>query len=355
MAFFRPLVIKIGTNVITSPRGRLQRRVLKSLVSDLAALRRAGFPVMVVSSGAMGAGRGLLREQKFTDSVAERQTLAAVGQVELMRTYAALLRAHRLQPAQVLATREDFRDRAHYLNMRRCLGALLAVGLIPIINENDAVSVEELMFTDNDELAGLVASLMGAERLVILTSVPGILDATGQVIDEVNDVNDLSQVLTAEKSSFGRGGMATKGAVAWRLARLGITTHIMDGRQPGNLTKLLLTKAKVGTKFPAQASKPAIKRWLAEMRGQERGVATVNRGAADVLRDSARTASLLPVGITKITGEFSRGDIVQINDGSGKPVGYGRAEYGTAVLKKIIGRQHQKPFIHYNYLFVNSL
>ncbi len=176
------IVVKIGSQVLCSPDGTLNRDVLSNLVSQLASLHTAGWQVLLVSSGAVAAGRGLLtgQLQRIVDPVARKQVLAATGQVRLMETYRELFAQQSLTVAQVLATKSDFQTRRHYLNMRGCIEALLTAGIVPVVNENDVVSVTELMFTDNDELAGLLAGMVDAELLCLLSTVPGVYDGDPQ-------------------------------------------------------------------------------------------------------------------------------------------------------------------------------
>ena len=171
----KTIIIKIGTNVITTAEGLLDIAIMEHLVGQIVALKKTGIQIILVSSGAMGAGRGLLGISP-KETVTNSQLLAAVGQVKLMDTYQKLFEKHHMFCAQILATKEDFRDRQHYLNMRNCFTKLLHDDIIPIANENDVVSVQELMFTDNDELAGMIASMMDVYKLLILTSVDGVYD-----------------------------------------------------------------------------------------------------------------------------------------------------------------------------------
>mgnify|MGYP001573295744 CR=1 FL=1 len=172
---YKKIILKIGTNVITQDDGTLDISVMKSIADQIAELKKEKTEVVIVSSGAMGAGRKLCALPKATSDIAKRQILAAIGQPALMHEYLQLFSPYHLVCAQVLATKEDFRDRGHYLNMRHCFEALLKENMVPIVNENDVTSVDELMFTDNDELAGLIASMLQAEALLILTTVEGVM------------------------------------------------------------------------------------------------------------------------------------------------------------------------------------
>lgn len=239
---FKKLVIKVGTNVLTRTDGRLDVTNISHLVDQVAQLKQQGREVILVSSGAVGAGRELLPQADELDPIARRQMLSAVGQVRLMELYRQLFAGHNLLCAQVLATSEDFRDRGHYLNMRNCFKALgREQRIVPIVNENDVIAVTELMFTDNDELASLVTSMTNAEALIILSSVDGLFagqpDAPqARLISEV-DANDTAVMahIAPVKSSFGRGGMHTKLRMAQQTARLGADVYLANGRRPNIL------------------------------------------------------------------------------------------------------------------------
>ncbi len=241
---YKRLVIKVGTNVLTRPDGRLDVTSISGLVDQIAALKRSGVELVLVSSGAVGAGRELLPGREDDGAVAQRQVYSAIGQVRLMELYRQLFAGHQLLCAQVLATKGDFRDDLHYDNMLNCFRALLLDEIVPVVNENDVVAVTELMFTDNDELAGLVARMLGAEALVILSSVEGLYDGPpdapdSRLIQQVEPVDDgVAGFVQARKSSGGRGGMATKLRIATETARSGIPVLIGNGRRPGILGQL---------------------------------------------------------------------------------------------------------------------
>jgi len=355
--------VKVGTNVLTTQNGLLAENVMASLVAQISKAKDDGAQIILVSSGAMAAGQAILnsrskrlpRASESRRGVGERQVLASVGQAELIHRYGTLFRKHDVTCAQVLATKEDFRDRQHYLNMRDCFTALLQEGIVPVVNENDVVSVSELMFTDNDELAALIASMVGAEALILLTSVDGIQvtgkDGTSVVLRTAEREGDWKDHLRQEKSSFGRGGMQTKCRNAQRLATLGITTHIAKGTEPNVINRILVGE-ELGTTFPAKKTISSVKRWVAESGGKEKGVVTVNRCARDVLTEPGKAVSVLPIGIVKIEGEFSKGDLVRIQDEDGGEIGLGIAQYSSQVARDAIGNKGQKALVHYDYLYL---
>ncbi len=245
------IVIKIGTKVLTTDEGKLDNYFLEHIVEQVVQLRKQDTEVVLVTSGAGGAGKSLLSLQGIESEIVRKQIFAAVGQVKLMSLYAELFAQYGYLCAQVLATKEDFRDEIHYQNMLNCFEGLLLDNVVPIVNENDVVATTELMFTDNDELAGLVATQLKADTLIILTSTDGILDSSGNTIFEV-DSSNLEQVanyIIPDKSTGGRGGMTSKFAVAKELAAKGITVQIINGKTSD--IGQVVSGQKVGTRFIA--------------------------------------------------------------------------------------------------------
>lgn len=350
---YKKIVLKIGTNVITRDDGKLDFLVMKAITDQIAELKKAKTEVVAVSSGAMGAGRGLCALPQTINNISKRQILAAIGQPALMHEYLQLFARHQLVCAQVLATKEDFRDRGHYLNMRNCFEALLKENIVPIVNENDTVSIDELMFTDNDELAGLICSMIQAEALLILTTVEGVMKE-GKVIPKIQALKDVEHDLSPQISSFGRGGMITKCHVAEKLSKLGIATHILNGKNAKGLIRLMRGE-EVGTIFiPRRRKISSVKRWIAESEGKEQGTVTVNSCAEKMLRSKERAISLLPVGISNIIGDFKKGDIIKIADTKGDAIGYGVAQYDAKKASEFIGKKGKKELIHYNTLFIQE-
>jgi len=355
------IVIKIGSQVLCDPQGALNRQVLSNLVSQFSSLVADGWQVLLVSSGAVAAGSSLSDEhlQRIPDPVARKQVMAANGQVHLMQTYRELFEQQGLPVAQVLATKSDFQTRRHYLNMRGCIEALLTAGIVPVINENDVVSVTELMFTDNDELAGLLAGMVNAELLCLLSTVPGVYD--GDPEDQKtqcipcwdDDLYQLEDVVLRGTSALGRGGMHNKLAIARKTARLGTEVVIADGTDSQIMDKIL-GEHKAGTRFPVIGDASPAKKWLASADDHATGSVTVNQGAEDALLDRNRLASLLPVGIEAVDGHFDRGDVIQILSSSGRVLGCGQAKYGHEEATKLIGQRGQKPLVHYDYLYLDG-
>ncbi|MCG8579241.1 MAG: glutamate 5-kinase [Bacteroidales bacterium] len=350
--------IKIGSNVLANSEGGLNKSRINELVIQIARLHKEGKKVVLVSSGAVASARGLVVPDKKTDRVSQRQLLSSVGQVKLMNLYAQLFDLHNIQIAQVLVTKQDFSTREHYLNMKNCVNALWDNDVLPIVNENDAVSVTALMFTDNDELSGMMASMMACQGLMILSNVDGIYnghpdDADAHVIPEISaEEKDLEQFITTAKSDFGRGGMLTKCRVAQKSAMSGINVHIANGTQDGIITALMKNcQAVVHTHFKAGEGYPAIKQWIAFSEGFAKSEVIINQGAFKVLC-SNKASSLLLAGVIQFTENFEKGDLIKIRTEEGKAIGIGKVAYNHG---KAIKHQHDKkykPLIHYDYLYV---
>lgn len=246
---YKRVVVKVGTKVLSKDDGTLDERVLKHLVEQISLLKKKNIEVILITSGAVSSGRSLLT-LKGKETVPNKQVYAAIGQVKLMNTYSKLFAKHGYLCAQVLATKEDFRDRQHYVNMKNCLSGLLYDKVIPVINENDVVAIAELIFTDNDELAGLVALQLKADAVIILSSTDGVLDGSGRVIPRItaNTIMSSLKYVTPAKSTGGRGGMVSKFAVARTLMSHGIMVHIADGKRKSVLSDIMKGTA-IGTRF----------------------------------------------------------------------------------------------------------
>lgn len=354
------LVIKIGTNVLTHASGILDIASMSHLVDQIAQLKQAGVEVILVSSGAVGAARAVVPIKGSWSKVVQRQVLSSIGQVRLMQWYLQLFANHELFCAQVLATKEDFRDRQHYVNMQNCLLALLKDKVVPIVNENDVVAVSELMFTDNDELAGLIAAMMNANVLVILSTVDGVFDgdptlSTSKLIKSIHpDDENIKQVVLPSKSSFGRGGMHTKLRIAQKAATVGVKTIIANGKRK-NILLDILNNNYVGTTFQPKTPVSNVKKWIAYAKESDyQGIVIINEGAAKALRSKEQVTSLLPIGITTIKGDFEKGDILRIELPTGALVGIGIAQYDASTARHYLGKQGKKPLVHYDYLYVEE-
>ena len=332
----RRIVVKLGTGVLTDARKRPDQVQFAQLVAQMAGLRAAGREVVVVTSGAVGAGMGVLGYENRPASLAERQACAAVGQSRLMAMYEALFRHYDLNVGQVLLTHDDLADHGRHLNARNTLLTLLKRGVIPIINENDVVSVTELKFGDNDKLSALVASLLPADLLVILTTADGLIENFGKptarrlsVIDKIDD--SIAAMAGGTTSLTATGGMATKITAARTVVRSGIPLVISSGRRFDGLERILAGEDE-GTFFvPAATGLSSRKRWIAFYH-PVKGTLSLDAGATRAIVEQGR--SLLAVGISRCEGEFAVGDVVRlISQADGVEVARGLARFPAAVLR----------------------
>mgnify|MGYP001047023993 CR=1 FL=1 len=358
---YRKITVKIGSNVLAKPDGTLNVSRIAHIVDQIATLHKNGMEVVLVSSGAVAAGRALLEPAKKTDAVSKRQLWSALGQVKLISRYSDFFKEHGLFCAQVLTTKDNFSSRGHYLNMKNCITTLLENRIIPIVNENDTISVTELMFTDNDELSGLIASMVDSEALVILTNVDGIYNEHPQnknarLIQKFGiNQNGPVQTFSDEHSDFGRGGMITKFRIAKKLANSGIGVHIANGNKQNVLVDLLESDQKIEhTHFePSPKSPSGVKKWIAHSDGFTKGMVKINEGACKAL-NSEMAVSLLPVGIVNVESDFKKGDLIKIVDETGKIVGLGKARYGSEKVDSEKKSEKQKALIHYDYLYLEN-
>jgi glutamate 5-kinase len=352
------VAIKVGSNVITNKQGFPDEQIIANISTQIKVLRDEGYQVLLISSGAVAAGRSLYQFQKKADTVIQRQVLASIGQVKLISLYKEVFEKQSMLCSQVLVTKEDFKSRTHYLNMQNCLSALLVNKIVPIINENDVVSVTELMFTDNDELAGLVSAMMNADMLVILTNVDGIYDGDpeqpGTKLLSIYDPKkiNLQEIASGKKSGFGRGGILTKCQTSEKIASMGIPVHIGNGRTENIILKII-KGLEVGTRFPAKKLTSSFKKYMAHAYEEPKGKVIINAGAKEVLLDPSKAHSLLPIGITRVMGSFKKGDIIRIVDENDREVGLGLARYGYKKAKEVLGLKNQAPLIHYDHLYLH--
>ncbi|MCD7935900.1 MAG: glutamate 5-kinase [Tannerellaceae bacterium] len=357
---YKRIAVKIGSNVLARKDGALDVTRMSALVDQVADLHKQGIEIVLISSGAVASGRSEIKVEKKLDPVSARQLYSAVGQVKLINRYYELFREHGIICGQVLTTKENFGSRTHYLNQKHCMEVMLENRVIPIVNENDTISVTELMFTDNDELSGLIAAMMGMDALIILSNVDGIYngnpeDPSAYVIREIeNGKEDLASFIQTTRSSFGRGGMLTKCTIARKIADEGIAVLIANGKKDHILPDLLQhNSTAVHTLFkPARKPISSVKKWIAHSEGFAKGEVHINKGAAEALLGPKATSVLL-VGVTQIKGDFEEGDIVRIFDETGLQLGVGCTGYDSETAIKLIGKRDIKPFIHYDYLYLD--
>ena len=354
------IAVKIGSNVLTRKDGTLDITRMSALVDQVAELHHAGMEIVLISSGAVASGRSEVKVGKKLDSVSARQLYSAVGQAKLINRYYELFREHGLKCGQVLTTKENFGSRTHYLNQKHCMEVMLEHGVIPIVNENDTISVTELMFTDNDELSGLIATMMGMDALIILSNIDGIYngnpaDPASQVIPVVErGKTDLASYVQTGRSSFGRGGMLTKCHIAQKVADEGILVVIANGKRSHILVDLLKDPETIPcTRFlPAVKPVSSVKKWIAHSEGFAKGEIHINKGAEEALL-APKATSLLLVGVTQVVGDFEKDDIVRIVNEEGKLLGVGCAGYGSEEARALIGSRDLKPLVHYDYLYID--
>lgn len=361
MAFqFTRIAVKIGSNVLTRKDSSLDITRMSALVDQVAELHRKGVDIVLISSGAVASGRSEVKPGKKLDSVSARQLYSAVGQAKLINRYFELFREHKIACGQVLTTKENFGSRTHYLNQKHCMEVMLENKVIPIVNENDTISVTELMFTDNDELSGLIATMMGMDALVILSNIDGIYngnpsDPKATVIREIEGgKQDLSEYVQTSKSAFGRGGMLTKCNIAGKVADEGITVIIANGKKDNILPELLAKGSQtVCTRFiPSAKPVSSVKKWIAHSEGFAKGEVHINQGTEEALTGPKAT-SLLLVGVVTIKGEFEKNDIVRIISEDGVQLGVGCAGYDSREATSLIGQRDLKPLVHYDYLYLD--
>ena len=341
---FQRLVVKCGTSTLTAGTTRLAPPRLVELAQQVAQLRAQSHDIVVVSSGAVAAGREHLSLTQLPKDLPVKQMLSAIGQPRLMALYEQIFGLYGLTIAQVLLTRSDLADRRRYLNSRNTLSALLEHGLIPIVNENDTVATEEIRVGDNDNLSALVANLIDADLLVLLTDQSGLYtadpatDPTAQLVTDIADPDISSTLWQAAGGSvngLGTGGMITKLQAADLARRSGTTVVIASGGEPNVLTRLVAGE-KLGTRFhPVVTSLESRKRYILAG-GRAAGYAQVDEGAVQALH---RGSSLLPVGVSAVEGTFERGDTIQVLNTGGREIARGMVNYDAADLVRIRGHQ----------------
>jgi glutamate 5-kinase len=342
---YRRIVAKFGTNLLTSGTDHLNLQVMSSLVGQIARLHRQGNEIVVISSGAIASGRQKLKKVAERKNTPFKQVLASVGQSHLMYTYEQLFSQYHITVAQALLTKRDLCDRNGYLNARNTLLALVELGIICIVNENDVVAIdeiEELKFGDNDNLSAMVANLVDADILAMLTDIGGLYTADphynpeAELIRRVDKIDaEIEHMACDTASRQGTGGMTTKIEAASLATASGVNVVIADGREADILVRISQGE-EIGTFFPAPVNKmESKKRWMLSGLASK-GKVTVDKGAVSALKEHNK--SLLPAGVLKAEGKFRRGDTVDILDDKGKHIGYGIVNYSSSDLATIGGK-----------------
>ena len=339
----RLVVLKIGSQVMLDDKGRIDRRFFDSLAQTVAGLSSQGRKVVIVSSGAIANGLAQLPGLKKNLTMPEKQAVAALGQPILMQHYQRAFAKYKLPVGQVLLTHEDFSIRGRYLNSRNTLEEMQSLGIVPVINENDTVAVEEIRFGENDQLAALVAVMMQADLLVVLSVVLGLCDCDptenpdAEVIPIVRSLDrKLFECVGEGKSKAGSGGMKSKVAAAGVAGAAGIPTFIGSGKDPAVLRRLFEGKINGSLVLPQGEKLKGLKHWLL-FAGKPKGELKIDKGAARALAEMNK--SLLPIGLLDVKGKFSAGELVAVVDEQGREVAKGLVNYGADDLKKIKGRR----------------
>ena len=340
MKIIRRMVVKVGTGIIAEQSGRISRDRVKGLVDQIVAARKRGVDVALVSSGAIAAGLEKMGLEKRPSDMESLQAVAAIGQGLLVHMYADIFALSGVSVGQVLLTQYDMTHRQQYLNARNTLERLFEMGVVPIINENDTVATEEIKFGENDLLAALVASLAGADLLVLLTDTAGLHTADPRKHEGATLLRRVDRI-TEEVEDFGgdagshlgSGGMSSKVQAAKIAVSSGVRAVIGDGRSPGIVADILDGK-EVGTFFPAAKKVRSKKHWIGYAK-KSSGRLVIDDGAAKAVREAGK--SLLPAGVVEVEGDFQIGDALDIADRKGKVIGRGLSNYGAAEAKRITG------------------
>ena len=336
-------VIKVGSSLVTNEGRGLDQQAISNLASQLAALVDSGKEIILVSSGAIAEGMSRLKWNKRPHAVYELQAAAAVGQMGLIQAYESCLQNHSLHSAQVLLTHEDLQDRKRYLNARTTLRKLLSLKVVPVVNENDTVSTDEIKFGDNDTLAALVSNLVEADTLIILTDQEGIYESPpdqentdNNLIDEIS-ANDtlLDEVAGPSAGELGRGGMLTKVSAARLAARAGAATIIASGKQENILLEIANGKPFGSLLFPEDEPLIARKQWIANQLYTQ-GELVLDEGACEMICGQGK--SLLSIGVQKVSGKFERGEVVSCINPKGKEIARGLVNYSYQETEQLKGK-----------------
>jgi len=339
------IVVKIGSSSLTTLQGRIDMENMRKFCLQITGLREKGIQVIVVTSGAIAAGLQQLNIEGRPQKMAQLQAAAAVGQVELMRIYRNLMAKEGIKVGQILLTHEDTTGRQQYLNIRGTINTLLEMGIVPVINENDSVAVDEIKFGDNDQLAALAASLTEAELLILLSDIEGLYDKNpnqdreAKVISTVQEITgDIERLAGGAGSIYGLGGMASKIKAARICSFSNIAMVIANSRRPGVLEDIISGK-EVGTLFVPQKHKrvKSVKRWIA-FGMRTKGSIVIDKGAREAIVNQGK--SLLPVGVVEVRGKFNEGDTLKIFDTEGQLIAKGISNFSHQQVRDVLGKNH---------------
>ncbi len=325
------IVIKVGSNLIVDGTGKINKTYITDLARIIKTLRNEGNKLVIVTSGARAAGYGTVNTKIALEDLYVKQALCAIGQVQLMKIYETIFDLYELKVAQLLITRDDFSDRKRFLNLRNTLIGLLEMSFVPIVNENDTLSTDEITFGDNDILASMFSIGWQSDYLFLLTTVDGVLDKNGKLI---NRFDYKAQLREYESNGWGTGGIKTKIRSAKAASATGVLSYIVDGKEVVNILRCKRNE-KIGTKFPVSKNLKSRKAWIGFL-SEPKGKVEVNKGAEKALRESR---SLLPVGIVSCSGHFERGDIVEVLSINKEIIGRGITNFTSEETTKIMGYQ----------------
>ena len=363
------IVVKVGTSTLTNEDGNLNIEKIKKIVSELSNLSDKGYDVVLVTSGAVGAGMGKLNMTERPKTLSEKQALASVGQVALTHLYQLLFQEYGKIIGQILLTRGDFSDRRRYLNARNVCNTLLKNKIIPVINENDAVVSNELKVGDNDTLSALVSGLIDADLLIILSDVQGLYNKNPQKYEDANLIeivgkidDDIKKTAGGEGSKFGTGGMITKIIAAEMATKIGTNMVIASGDDPKNISRIV-EKENIGTLFTKKNKKISSKKYWLAYGTNKKGLLTIDEGAEKAL---FKGKSLLPVGIKSFEGDFDKGTVVKIMNMKNENIATGISNYSSdeiALIKghrsedieKILGHKYDDVVVHIDNMVVTKL
>ncbi|MCL4557943.1 MAG: glutamate 5-kinase [Deltaproteobacteria bacterium] len=334
------LVVKIGSSVLTLKNGEPDHARFSALAEDISAVVEGGRSVVIVSSGAIAFGRAVAGERLAPVGIPNKQALSSIGQPLLINAYMMEFRRHRKVVGQVLLTHDDFIDRQRYLNARRSMEIMLEKGFVPIVNENDAIAIDEIKVGDNDTLSAMVAAMINAQRLIILSNIDAIYDRDPNRYTDARPISEIEHIehyraFDRGKSRYGVGGIRTKIDAARQLARIGISTTIANGRTDGVVAKLVSGQASGTTVLAGHRKVNGAKKWVSLLLKSSGSIAIDDGALSAVLKDK----SLLAAGVVKVTGAFGAGDVVSVTDTRGHEVGRGIANYSAADIGMIRGRK----------------
>ena len=338
------IVVKVGTSTLTKEDGNLNIEKIKKIVAELSNLSNKGYDVVLVTSGAVGAGMGKLGLTERPKTLSEKQALASVGQVALTHLYQLLFQEYGKIIGQLLLTRGDFSDRRRYLNARNVCNTLLKNKIIPVINENDAIVSNELKVGDNDTLSALVSGLIDADLLIILSDVQGLYNKNPQKYEDANLIeivgkkdDDIKKTAGGEGSKFGTGGMITKIIAAEMATKIGTNMVIASGEDPKNISRIV-EKENIGTLFTKKNKKISSKKYWLAYGTNKKGVVTIDEGAEKAL---FKGKSLLPVGIKSFEGNFEKGTVVKIMNMKNENIATGISNYSSDEIELIMGHRSE--------------